>query len=219
MKKNMSIQMRDFVAGSSWLRAISNDLRDVILQHAKSTRFDRDALVYEFDDPPGGIYGVVSGVVAIRVDDSYQAVQYGHLLGKGAWFGEISAITLAPRKVGVTVVSDGAVLVSVSLAAIEEIASRSPQLWRALAGLAAISSETAIQSARDLMIRNPRDRCVAVLQRLSSTLGDDQYLPVSQDELAVMSALSRGSISRILSDLEANGQIKRGYRSIKLLGL
>lgn len=204
------------MAASPWLRAIPKHLQELILQHAKSIRLGKDTLVYEFEDPPGGIYGVVSGAIAIRTDDADQAVIYGHLLGPGNWFGEVSAILGAPRAVGASVVSDGAELVSVSLTAMEEIAVRSPDLWRALAGLTAMSTQTAVQSARDLMIRHPRKRCLAVMRRLSSSLGDHKDLPISQDELAAMSALSRGSVSRILSDLEAKGRVKRGYRSIRL---
>jgi CRP-like cAMP-binding protein len=219
MKKSRMKQKQDFVTASRWLQAVPKHLQEMLLRNAKSIRFDRDALVYELDDPPGGIFGVISGAIAIRTDDADQAVIYGHLLGPGAWFGEVSAILGAPRTVGATVVSDEAELVSVSLSAIEEMADRSPDLWRALAGLTAMSTQTAVQAARDLMIRNPHERCLAVLRRLSSSLGDDQDLPVSQDELAVMSALSRGSVSRILSELEAMGRIKRGYRSIALLDL
>jgi DNA-binding GntR family transcriptional regulator len=41
--------------------------------------------------------------------------------------------------------------------------------------------------------------------------------PLSQDELAAISNMSRTTISTILRDLEAAGLIKLGYRSVLII--
>ncbi|NOD92474.1 cyclic nucleotide-binding domain-containing protein [Ruegeria sp. HKCCD4884] len=213
----MSKKAQQAISSSAWLSQIPNGIAETLLARATEVSFKRDALIYEFDDPPGGIYGVQSGIVAIRTDDGDTGVVYGQLFGVGAWFGESAALLGMRRQVGVTVLSETARLYSVSRASLEQTAARDATLWRALAGLSALNNGVAIQVARDLMIRKPRERFLAVLKRLSKSIEPEQSLPLSQDELAVMCALSRGSISRLLSALEEEGQIERSYRSIRLL--
>ena len=75
-----------------------------------------------------------------------------------------------------------------------------------------------MQVARDLMTPRPEDRCVAILRRLSASIGPGAPIPLSQEQLADMCILSRGAISRILSRLEAAGQVRRGYRELIWLG-
>ena len=213
----MSTKAQQAISSSAWLSQIPSGIAETLLARATEVSFKRGSLIYEFDDPPGGIYGVQSGIVAIRTDDGDTGVVYGQLFGAGAWFGESAALLEMRRQVGVTVLSETARLYSVSRASLEQIAAQDAAFWRALAGLSALNNGVAIQVARDLMIRDPRERFLAVLNRLSKSIGPEQSLPLSQDELAVMCALSRGSISRLLSTLEEEGQIERSYRSIRLL--
>ena len=96
------------MAASPWLQATPAHLQEMLSHHSKGIRFDQDALIYKFGDPPDRICGAVWGAIAIQTDDA--------------------GVLCAPRAVGATVVSDGVILVSVSLAAIEEIAGKSPVL-------------------------------------------------------------------------------------------
>ncbi|MDJ0995614.1 MAG: Crp/Fnr family transcriptional regulator [Dinoroseobacter sp.] len=201
---------------SPWLSALPTPTAQMILSNAVSKKYLRENTIYELGDPPGGIFGVTEGIIAIQTDDTEPSIVIGHLFGQGYWFGESAALCGVPRQVGAVVKSEEASVLSVSLPTIERLAKQYPEVWRALAGLCAMNSNIAVQTARDLMIRNPKARCLAVLKRLSSSLLPGQAIPLSQDELATMCALSRGSVSRILQGLERDGMVEISYRSLRL---
>jgi hypothetical protein len=75
----------------------------------------------------------------------------------------------------------------------------------------------------DMMLRNPRHRCIAVLLRLCDCRLRDNGagMPVtiicSQDEFGDMTNLSRQAAGGILRDIERQGHIEVGYRSITLI--
>ena len=91
-------------------------------------------------------------------------------------------------------------------------------------GLLAVDyGNTAINVAADLMIRDTRRRCAASLLRIANCRfespedADQVDAPLSQDELAALSNMSRTTISTILRDLENDGLIKLGYRSVTVI--
>ncbi|MGR3805790.1 Crp/Fnr family transcriptional regulator [Marinibacterium profundimaris] len=186
-----------------------------IMSSTRIVHAARGVRVYDHGEPPGGIYRVVSGVVAVMSWDETPLI--GHLLGPGSWFGETSALTRQPRSVTTMALTE-ARLAYLPLPVIEEIADMQPDLWRGLAALSAANSMIAVQTAHDLMLTRPEDRVSAVLRRLGDSLGRDTPIPLSQEQLADMCVLSRGAVSRILSRLESAGKVRRGYREIWWLG-
>ena len=189
----------------------------MLLGASRPQVYGQGDLIYDIGDAPGGIFGIQSGIVGVRTDDHDLSVVYGHLMGRGAWFGENAVLTGAGRQVSMVALSPEVRVAAVSLKQLEDIAQAQPQFWRALAGLSAINAGVAIQIARDLMIRDAYARCRAVLSRLALSLGTDCPLPVSQEELAEMCGMSRGALSKVLGTLERSGALIRGYRSIVLL--
>jgi CRP-like cAMP-binding protein len=73
-----------------------------------------------------------------------------------------------------------------------------------------------------MMIRDSNRRCAAALLNVANCRrGEPSSTPVlnaplSQEELAAIANLSRTSISSILRDLEADGLIELGYRTVTL---
>lgn len=66
------------------------------------------------------------------------------------------------------------------------------------------------------MIRSPRDRMLAVLERLRDGIGPDRPIPLSQEQLADMCTLSRGATSKLPGQLAREGLVECGYRQIRL---
>jgi CRP-like cAMP-binding protein len=73
------------------------------------------------------------------------------------------------------------------------------------------------------MIRDSKRRCIASILRLADCRFSDRpggrpiEAPLSQEELAAISNLSRTSVSTIVRDLEDAGLITLGYRTIVLV--
>ena len=135
-------------------------------------------------------------------------------MGKGCCFGENAVLSGMPRQIGAVAKSEHCHLLSIPLSALETLGAEHPQFWRALAGLSALNANIAVQAVRDLMIRDPMQRCTPVLERVSTSLDLQEPIPLSQEELATMCALSRGSVSRALKELERQGRISVGYGKI-----
>lgn len=194
-----------------WLLPLPDTLSERILAETRLKPVARGALIYDEGDPPDGIYRIISGVVSAHNKDTSPLI--GHLLGPGAWFGEGAALTRLPRVMSASAVTETR-LGFLDIETIEVIGNEFPELWRGLASLAAMNTALAMQVAADLMITRPEDRVIAVLRRLSASIGRQVPIPLSQEQLADMCVLSRGAVSRILSRLEAAGKVRRGYREI-----
>jgi CRP-like cAMP-binding protein len=105
------------------------------------------------------------------------------------------------------------------------LAARDPELdpWRQFARLLVGESNLVTQAAMDLMIRDPRARCAAVVLRLSGiqrggrSLDLQPEIDISQEELAAMCNLSRNAVGTILRNLAKAGVLEPRYKCIKLL--
>ncbi|MEM9550020.1 MAG: Crp/Fnr family transcriptional regulator [Pseudomonadota bacterium] len=194
---------------------LPEDVARAMWRASHVTFLKRQHIAYEIGDSHGGIFGIVSGAIALRTDDGRGSAVFGHFLGRGAWFGEAPVLTGTDRVIGAVAATD-CTLRTVSNATLRSLAERDPRVWQALGALAAMNAGTAIMSARALMVRDPKLRCVSVLRRIKIEFGTDTDIPIRQDELADMCALSRGAVSAILRDLETAGCLIRGYGGFRL---
>lgn len=171
----------------------------------------------EIGDTSNHLIGVERGFVAIHTDDDHQLDVIGHVFGPGEWFGIAAILSDKPRFVGSSALTDVRIL-QLPKNAFESLAQKHPNLWRAIAVLSAMNAEVAIRVARDTLIKSPTDRCAATLNRLVGRQPLPCELPITQSQLADICSLSRGSVSKALTALEATGAITRGYSSITVNG-
>lgn len=207
---------------NGWLSGGPQELAETILR-AGTPRHKADGeTVYNQGDAEAGIYGIASGHVRMFFTLNEQDPLLGHIAGPGFWFGEVALILGGGRLVG-AITSGATVLHFVSLAAIERIAQSEPSVWRCICGLSARNQALAIGAAEDLMIRDSKQRLVAVLLRFANLRNAFQGtppildVPVTQPELAEAACLSRTTATDILRDLSRLGWIEPRYRSIRIL--
>ncbi|MEE4189499.1 MAG: Crp/Fnr family transcriptional regulator [Roseobacter sp.] len=208
---------RDLLLKSSeWLRLIPGDLAEKLLDRAKVFSVSEGSLIYDLDDDPIGLYCVVSGVVAVKTDNPETEAICAHLMGAGSWLGEIAALTHQKSAIGVEA-RTRCVMIVVPKAALEDLGRIAPDLWRAMAVLAALNARKAMLVARDAMIRDARERLEAVLDRLAGEIGLDTAIPLTQDQLAGMCNLSLRATSKLLRELSEERRVACGYRAIQVL--
>lgn len=211
--------IRPFMASHGWLAATPPHFRDEVLSRCITRRAEKGQQIFGRGDPPGGLWGLVSGTVAIEVE-SGQETFLGHFAGPGYWIGAGPTITGQDRSVGV-VATQASTLLLLPSVGFKEIAATDPEAWRWLAVLPMMQSLLALGIAQDLMIRSSRRRLVAILLRLGASRGpfakaDPEIITATQDEIAAMANLSRTATGKMLRELETTGCLSMGYRSIRI---
>ena len=212
----------DVVLRQGWLSFAPPPFRKSVLDRCRLQEFKADATIYSVGDPPGGMYRLVRGNLALSIAPGERGPYVAHFAQPGTWFGEAAAFTEQPRRIGLAVTRDTEVL-HLPLPAIREIVAVDPGAWRFF-GLAAIAHyDVAIGAADDLLIRDHVKRSVAVLLRLGGCRYRTAHgakpveVDVSQEDFAVMTNLARTTAGRVLRTLEAEGRVEVSYRRVRIL--
>jgi len=210
----------EIVRSKGWLSHTPASFQRAVLDRCRLENFKAGTPIYSIGDKPRGIFGIVAGHLSISV--APQGPYTAHFAMPGSWFGEVSAFTRQPRRVGLTATRD-TVLLHLPLRAFNEIVSNDPSAWR-LFGLVTIGHlHIALGGSDDLMTRNHFKRLVAILLRA----GDCRHvsprgrcpveIDINHEDLAHMANVARTTAGAILRKLEADGQLALSYRRISIL--
>lgn len=203
-----------------WFSSLPEAVRAALGAVARVRRCAADEVLFVVGDPPGGLYGLESGCLAIEAAQSDSAPQKSLLVHPGAWIGEGSIIGRESRMIGVWATRPSIVL-AIGLAALRRVAIRSPELWRHIACLSLENHGRTIGLAQDLMLRGSRERLTALLARLAGLR--DAHPPArpmvdaTQSEIAAIANLSRGVVSALLLDMERAGLVSLRRAGVEIL--
>jgi CRP/FNR family transcriptional regulator, cyclic AMP receptor protein len=213
---------RDDVLDQGWLGHTPLSFRRAVLERSSREQFKAGTRVYSIGDEPGGMFGIVSGGLAVSIAPGEQGPYIAHFAMPGTWFGEAAAITRQPRRVGLTATRDSELL-HLPLRAIDEIVRRDPSAWRLFALVTIAHLDMAIGGSDDLMIRNHVQRFVAVLLRIGNCRHVNRLDPreieidINHEDLAYMANVARTTAGAILRKLETDGHVALSYRRIRIL--
>jgi CRP-like cAMP-binding protein len=213
---------RKDVFNQGWLGQTPLPFRRAVLDRCLPEHFKAGAQVYSVGDEPGGMFGILSGRLGVSIAPGERGPYLAHFAMPGTWFGEGSAITRQPRRVGLTATRDSELL-HLPLHAIDEIVRRDPSAWRLFALVTIAHLDMAIGGSDDLMRRDHVERLVAVLLRLGDcrrvSPQDSREIEVdmNHEDLAYMANIARTTAGAILRKLESDGHIALSYRRITIL--
>jgi CRP/FNR family transcriptional regulator, cyclic AMP receptor protein len=215
-------EARSFLARNGWLSFTPEPFRKQLLSACRLMNYEADQVIYNQGDSSGGMFGLVSGRVAVLVAPQERGPYFAHAMRPGNWFGMASALRKAPRGMGLRATRRSQLLL-LPAGEIERIAKEDPTAWRYLAVLAFIISNLSTCAADDLLTRDPAKRCLATLARLAGLRHSTDNCPcsndvdITQDELANLANLSRNAVGSYLRQFDKSGLIKLGYKSIVIL--
>lgn len=209
---------RAILANRGWLSKTPAAFRDSILAHSHMRSFSAGETIYAEGDQSDGLWGLAAGMLAVEVSGPARSPSFAHLTGKGFWIGAHTLVFGPGRQVGLVALAPSHLL-HLSGFEFHGIAGRNPDAWRWLSVLPLMQNALAFGILEDLLIRDPKRRCAAILLRLAGCRGpykDDspEEVFVTQEVLAEMVNLSRTSLGDVLRAFEAQGYISRRYGRI-----
>jgi CRP/FNR family transcriptional regulator, cyclic AMP receptor protein len=212
---------RQILRTRGWLSLTPTAFQDEVLKRCRPEIFRRGESVFHLDDEYGGIYGLVEGGLSISAAPRDRGPYLVHFGRPGLWVGA-APLFKHRRRVTVTATRHS-VLLHLPLNDMHAIAAETPDGWRMFGMFPMYLYDIAMGALDDLMIRDPATRCIAVLLRLGDCRDPAQpetgpiELDVRQEDIAMMSNLSRNAAATVLRDLEVRGVISLEYRIIKIL--
>ena len=215
-------RVKSIVLTRGWLSNTPESFQHAVIDRCMLRKFRAGTTVYRKGDPPGGLFGLVTGSLAVDIAPAERGPNMAYFLRPGAWFGGAPAFTGQPRQVGIRT-TRATELLYLPLHAMNAIVQQDALAWRffALQGFAHL--EIAISVCDDLMIRDHTKRFTAILLHL----GDCRLvtpphngpieIDVGQLELATMANVARTTAGAILRRLARAGHIDMSYRRIRIV--
>jgi CRP/FNR family transcriptional regulator, cyclic AMP receptor protein len=210
---------KNALSNQGWLPLTPPSFREAVLGKCHVRSFERGEPVYKRDDPPGGLFGLASGGVALEIAPGMRSPYIAHFLRPGMWFGAAALLSGERRRVGI-IATRPSVVLHLSAAAFKSLASDDPEAWRWLSLILLLNNDLAVSVCDDLMIRDPKARATAILLRLAGCIASDatedapSELNLTHEELAVITNLSRSTVGALLRAYETQGWISQTYRRI-----
>ena len=215
-------EAKDVMRRSGWLAQTPEPFQANLLGRCRVLKIEAGQHVYGLDDPPGGIYGLASGSIAVSMAPQERGPYFAHLMGIGSWFGLAAAMQGHSRLVGMTATRASTVLL-LPVIEFNALVNENPGAWRFFTVMALMNAAIATNAADDLLIRDTSRRCIATLLRLAGlrrgtgAVHAFREVDVTQEELAYLSNLSRNATGLLLRDMEKRGHLNLAYRSIRIL--
>lgn len=204
------------VRANGWLAMQPAQFCDQVLGRSQLLRYRPGEVVYRRGDPPGGIYGLVCGIVSIGAAPADRVPDPIMLGIPGRWAGEGSFITGRPRMVELAVRTE-CWLMHLPLGAMMEMSARDTDAVRRFAAISLSNLDTMIAIVNGLQKPEARQRIAALFRRLTAT--DGTVIHLGQEEIGVMANVSRRVVNQVLGEMERMGLLARGYRQVTLLDL
>jgi CRP-like cAMP-binding protein len=206
-----------------WLSRQGPDFQALICANARLKSFPKNVSLFHYEDEAPEIYCLVAGIAVIQVVHPVVGLLAGHIFRPGDWFGEPAALGRRPRLSSVQARGPCQTL-TVTRTATDSILKANTGFSANFFDLMAGNAEAYMLHAIDLMIQDPMMRlCSRLLtlggRRINHMPAPPVSIPLSQDEVALTSCLSRKTVNHLLGELVERGFCALHYREIRILDL
>ncbi len=217
------------LASGRWFAALPPELAGVLAGMAHMRALQPGQALFLRGDPPCGLYAVVRGAIDISGVGGPDPQPRAALLTRlepPAWFGEIAVFDRAARTHDAHAAEPGTLLLHVPQAPLLAWLAQHPAHWHALGMLLADKLRTAFVALEELALLPAPQRLARRLVLMAEGYGQwagegrsRRLLSLSQEQLALMLALSRQTTNQILRDLQARGLLRMHRGGIEILDL
>jgi CRP/FNR family transcriptional regulator, cyclic AMP receptor protein len=208
-------------ARRGWLSTATDAHRATLLAAGRRLTLTAGHRLFAAGAPPGGIYGVVSGGIAVEGSTVWHAPRIGHVYRSGDWFGHGPALNGGNRTMGYFAL-EASELLTVSLAEVRALMRDDPEMTRLVGEMANRGTILASWLACDLLISDAPRRIAAVLLRVTGahegvSPDDPRGFLLTQADLGEMANVSRTHVNRVLGQFARSGWITKSYNHVRLV--
>jgi len=200
----------ELLSGVELFAELDDETMADIVSRADRRLLERNDVLFGEEDPPGELFVVVSGRVAIanRSDDGRESLVA--LMEHGDLFGEMPLFDNGQRSAEARALETSEVL-AIPYAPLRELYERRPDLlWRVVAMLA-VRLRSMDAALADSVFLDVTGRTAKRLLELAGE--DDEFaLPVTQEELAGMVGASRERVNKAIASFVKLGWIEQRDR-------
>jgi CRP/FNR family transcriptional regulator, cyclic AMP receptor protein len=197
------------------LSSLSVADRTRVLQAGRRRQFARGETLFRYGDPADAVYLLDHGRVAVRVQTPQGDEVILNVLGPGQVFGELALIDPRSRRTATVTALEACEAIALHRSQFEALRTAGPQVDRFLvASLAAQVARLSEHLLEVLFVPTP----LRVIRRLLVLAEEfaDARIPVTQEELGLMSGTTRPTVNEVLRDLERQGAVRLGRGRIEV---
>ncbi|MFF3703205.1 MULTISPECIES: Crp/Fnr family transcriptional regulator [Pseudomonas] len=203
-----------------WFKQLPATLQDSLLHLARPVSLEAGACLFQRGDPPCGLYAVLEGAIRIGAVSAQGKEAVLTLIEAPHWFGEICLFDDQPRTHDAY--AEGAThLLRVPQGALVKLLDAQPHYWREFALLMSHKLRLAFVALEQQSLMSAAPRVAYRLLQIAAGYGEVEgarrVLQLSQEQLALMLALSRQTTNQILKALEQDGVLRLSYGEIEIL--
>jgi CRP/FNR family cyclic AMP-dependent transcriptional regulator len=208
---------------SPWLSQQDRRTQDLICSRMRLLALPKGRMLFDMEDTATELYCLVSGCAVITIPHPVQGVINAHVMFPGRWFGEPAALGKRPRIMSVFARRPSEFL-AVSQSAIADLLKVEPHLAWTFFNLMASNVEEYLLHTVDLLIVDPKLRLCSRLLTFGGRLlnhipPSPVSIPMTQEELAAASNMSRSTVYHLLGELVQQGICELGYREVRIIDM
>ncbi|PSS47636.1 Crp/Fnr family transcriptional regulator [Pseudomonas sp. BBP2017] len=205
-----------------WFKHLPRSLQDSLVQLTRLRELAPGQYLFQRGDAPCGLYAVLAGSMRVGAVSSEGKEALLTLVEAPQWFGEISLFDGQPRTHDAQ--AEGSVrLLWIPQAALLSLLAQQPEHWRDFALLMSQKLRLVFVALEHQSLLAAAPRVAHRLLQIADGYGEmdncRRVLQLSQEQLALMLALSRQTTNQILKSLQQEGALRLGYGEIEILDL
>ncbi len=207
----------------TWFPALPPDLQEQLIVLGRVRRLAAGQRLFARGDAPDGLYCVLHGAIRISNSSSDGKEALLAIIEPPQWFGEITLFDVQQRTHD-AVAETAAELFWLPQAALLDLLERYPAWWRDFALLLTQKLRLAFLLVEETALLPAAGRVARRLVIMAEGYGEwkdrsRRMLAISQEQLALMLALSRQTVNQILKQFEAQGALRLVRGGVEIVDL
>jgi CRP/FNR family cyclic AMP-dependent transcriptional regulator len=202
-----------FIVVQSWFSDLPQETRQRITDSVYTLQGSKGEVILHAGEEVKGWYAVLNGLVKLQSQVSKGRRQGFLGIPGGEWFGEGSVMKNEPRRYDVVALRDSE-LVCLPRGLFEELYAGSVAFNHAINRHLNMRLGQAMAIIETMRLRSPEQRVAMYLGPL--LWHGSRRLGLSQEELGILSGMSRQTVNAVLNDFERKGLVTLDFGRIEI---